>query len=143
MPTRTRHVPSPTGKGCRSRSKARTRGWPAAGTTSVRTTSSPGRTARDRAVISMTAASAKASTILVLRRPPLSRRGDVAAAGADAVLLENLPRACRGAPGLHADAVELIVGAVGGRVAENVLAVELLGDTRRRVRKVRRPADDF
>ena len=52
------------------------------------------------------------------------RRGDVAVAGADAVVRAGDP---------DAQAVELAVGAARRRVAEHVLALQLLGDPRRRL----------
>src|SRR6266511_2512927 len=52
---------------------------------------------------------------------PLVRRGDVSVSRADAMI---------GAGHLHADAVIFAVGAFRRGVAENVLAVELLGDPR-------------
>src|SRR5260221_8241794 len=61
-------------------------------------------------------------------------RGDVAGARPHPVVR---------AGDVHAQAVELAVSRVRRRVAEHVLAVELLGDSRRRLVELRRVLDDL
>src|SRR3954447_3163350 len=78
--------------------------------------------------------STKWLTPSILAALAAGRRGDVAAAGADPIA---------GAGDAHAQAVELAVGAARRRVAEHVLAVQLLGDPRRALVQLRRVLHDL
>src|ERR1700682_2260990 len=138
IPTSASHSRSVVRNAGTSRSKARTctRSDPAGGTI-VSTTSSPGRIDRDRADTSMASASARVSSPIRSTPATGKRRGDIPVAGADAVF------GAAGAVGLHANAVELVVRAARRRVAEHVLAVQLLGDAGRRLDEIGRGAGDF